>query len=238
MRKSLLLLTFCLILHPLTARAETFYSYVNRSGCIVFSNYAPKSGDATSVKEIEIEREQDRPDLIQFDESRFNQFDPLIKKYGSELEVDFNLIKALILVESNFNPRAVSPKGARGLMQLMPDTARRYGVFDLFDPEENIRGGTNHLRLLIDMFEGDLELVLSAYNAGENLVRKLNRIPRIPETIKYVRKIVEIYGSTKVRGNEQYAIYTPGTRMFRYYDQNGVLTFTNIDPPADARPVK
>jgi hypothetical protein len=238
MRKCLQIIVLCLLLFPAAARAEKFYSYVNRSGCIVFSNHAPKDGEATTVKEIEIERDRDRPDLIQFDQNRLNQFDQLIMKYGTELEVDFNLIKALILVESNFNPRAVSPKGARGLMQLMPDTARRYGVFDLFDPEENLRGGVSHLRFLIDMFDGDLELVLSAYNAGENLVRKINRIPRIPETVKYVRKIVEIYGNTKIRANEQFAVYTPGARFFRYYDQNGVLTLTNIDPPADARPVK
>ena len=235
--KRLILFTILLpILAAPLVRAEKFYSYTNRNGNLVFSNYRPAEGEAETVKEIDIERE--RPDLIQFDESKCNLYDEIIMKSSQESGVDFNLIKAVIMVESHFNPRAVSPKGAQGLMQLMPATARRFGVNNPFDPEENIQGGVTYLRYLIDLFEGNLELVLSAYNAGENLVKKIQRIPRIKETINYVKAIINIVGSSKTRISEDFVVYTPGSIFFRYYSEDGVLTLTNIDPPASAKPVK
>jgi len=235
--KRLILFTILLPLLTLPAlRAEKFYSYTNRNGNLVFSNYRPSDGEAETVKEIEIER--DRPDLLQFDEGHCNLFDEIIMKQSQESGVDFNLIKALIMVESHFNPRALSPKGAQGLMQLMPATARRFGVTNPYDPEENIQGGVTYLRYLIEMFDGNLELVLSAYNAGENLVKKIGRIPRIKETINYVKAITDIVGSSKTRISEDFVVYTPGSVFFRYLNEDGVLTLTNIDPPASAKPVK
>lgn len=136
-------------------------------------------------------------DSIDYDdfESRFE--DEILrasKRYG----VDPYLVKAVIKVESNFNPRALSPKNAMGIMQLIPATASIYGVEDPFDAADNIDGGVRHLRDLIEYFEGDLRLVLSAYNAGRDAVIKYGYdIPPFPETQAYVGKVLSYYGKIK-----------------------------------------
>jgi hypothetical protein len=99
------------------------------------------------------------------------------------------LVKAVIRAESNFDPTAISPKGAMGLMQLMPDTARMHEVRDAFDPAQNITGGARHLRYLMDRYEGNIDLVLAAYNAGTRPVDDAHGIPRIAETQEYVRRV-------------------------------------------------
>lgn len=116
-----------------------------------------------------------------------------IHNIGVRYRVDPNLIRAVIRTESSFNRYALSSKGAQGLMQLMPGTARDMNVIDPFDPRQNIEGGTRYLRFLMDTFEGDLTLTLAAYNAGPTLVKKVNRIPRIPETVKYVKRVLGHY---------------------------------------------
>lgn len=109
-------------------------------------------------------------------------------------KLDPDLLDAVIVVESGYNAQAVSPKGAQGLMQLMPGTAERFGVSDAFDPAENIRGGARYLRWLMGRFDGNLELVLAAYNAGEGAVAAYsNRIPPYPETQRYVRRVLKLY---------------------------------------------
>jgi soluble lytic murein transglycosylase-like protein len=104
------------------------------------------------------------------------------------------LLHAVISVESSYNPRAVSKKGAAGLMQLMPATARRYGVADAFDPVQNLGGGARYLRHLLELFDSDVSLALAAYNAGENAVKKHgNSIPPYRETLHYVPKVLDYY---------------------------------------------
>ncbi len=121
--------------------------------------------------------------------------DQLIKLNGSRFGVDPYLVFLVIEQESRFHPRAVSPKGARGLMQLMPGTARRLGVKNSFDIAENIKGGTQYLRELMDMFDGKVNLVLASYNAGEGAVLKYGRnVPPYRETREYVKKIGKRYG--------------------------------------------
>lgn len=117
----------------------------------------------------------------------------LIARYCQEYGMDWKLVAALIRVESNFNPNAVSPKGAEGLMQLMPQTQKEMGVKNPFLPAENIRGGVGYLKKLLDVFQGDLELTLAAYNAGVGRVQAYRAVPPIPETKLYVYKILALY---------------------------------------------
>lgn len=117
----------------------------------------------------------------------------LVRRLAPRYAIDPQLVLAVISVESAFNPQAVSPKNAQGLMQLMPGTAERFGVKQVFDPVENIKGGLAYLRWLLAFFEGDVRLVLAAYNAGERAVERYRGIPPYAETRAYVRKISGIY---------------------------------------------
>jgi len=118
------------------------------------------------------------------------RFEPLVQEHATRRGLRPDLVRAVIQVESGFNPRAMSPKGAMGLMQLMPATARELGVRDAYDPADNIRGGTAYLRQLLDRYEGNEELALAAYNAGFDAVdRHGGRVPPYSETQNYVRKV-------------------------------------------------
>ena len=116
----------------------------------------------------------------------------LARKLSQDYGLDPDLVLAMIKVESNFDPRALSPKNAQGLMQLIPATAERFGVRDVWDPEQNLRGGMAYLRWLLREFDGDLRLVLAAYNAGEAAVERHGGIPPYPETRRYVARIMDM----------------------------------------------
>jgi len=126
-----------------------------------------------------------------------NDYDKLISEYANKYGMEFAIIKAIIRAESGFNPKAVSRKGARGLMQLMPETAQRLNVSNSFDPRENIDGGVRHFKYLLSLFNNDLSLSLAAYNAGENLVYELRSIPPYRETVDYVRRVLSYYQAYK-----------------------------------------
>ena len=121
------------------------------------------------------------------------QFEPLINRYAKAYGVDKALVKAVIHAESDFNPYAVSRKGAQGLMQLMPETAHDLAVQDVFDPEENIRAGVQYLKILLKKFNGDLSLSLAAYNAGPHRVDQFGKVPPYRETKAYVKKVLTYY---------------------------------------------
>jgi soluble lytic murein transglycosylase len=158
----------------------------------------------------------------------------IIEKYARQYQLDPDLIRSMIKTESGFNPKAVSSKGAQGLMQLMPQTSVRLGVKNPFDPEENIRGGVQHLRTLLDTFDNNLTLSLAAYNAGENLVQRINRIPDYRETREYVQTVTKLFGKKDF-------ISPAATRkpqeFYQFIDQDGVLNLTNI-PPARLSEIK
>jgi len=128
--------------------------------------------------------------------NRRSGYDAYIDRYAAQYSVDPVLVRAVIQVESDFNPRCVSNKGARGLMQLMPETARQYGVRNIFDPEENIRGGVHNLADLLNRHRGDLHRVLAAYNAGDGAVAKYRGIPPYEETMTYVKRALTVYYGT------------------------------------------
>lgn len=129
-----------------------------------------------------------------------DRYAALVERASRAHGVDGALIHALIYAESSYDPNAVSPAGATGLMQLMPETARRYGEVDLFDPEQNVRVGVRHFRDLLSQFDGDLELALAAYNAGPAAVERAGRrIPPNAETTRYVPKVIAHYRRLQTR---------------------------------------
>jgi soluble lytic murein transglycosylase-like protein len=129
------------------------------------------------------------PEFFRTDPSAY---DALIRDKAREHKVDFALVKAIIHVESSFNPYAVSDRGARGLMQVLPETAKRHGIHDVYDPAQNIEAGIRYLKYLVTLFGDKQHLVLAAYNAGENAVRRHGGIPPYLETQLYVRKVLQM----------------------------------------------
>ena len=125
--------------------------------------------------------------------THYSQVRDMIMTAASRQGVDPALVEAIIAIESDFNPRAISPKGAIGLMQLMPQTASRYGVSNPFDPQENLTGGTRFLKDLLRRFDGDLRRALAAYNAGETAVLMYRDLPPYRETREYVQKVLARY---------------------------------------------
>ena len=120
-------------------------------------------------------------------------FDHIIQRVANSYDVDPDLVRAIIMAESSYNPRAVSKRGAKGLMQLMPKTAKYLGVEDSFDPEHNIDGGVRYFKELLDQFNGNVKLALAAYNAGSRKVRKYKGIPPFEATQRYVKKVFEYH---------------------------------------------
>lgn len=165
--------------------------------------------------------------------ARLQLRDTLTGRYGSEIQevsarygVDARLIEAVIHVESAFDPWALSPKGAQGLMQLMPRTAASLGVRDPFSPRENIEGGVRLLRSLINRYRGNLPLALSAYHAGVQPVDRSRGIPPYPETQEYVRRVLALYHPSRNQ--------TLRPLIYSYEDAEGTRIYTNI-PPAGRR---
>ncbi|MCX5838279.1 MAG: lytic transglycosylase domain-containing protein [Deltaproteobacteria bacterium] len=177
-----LVLTFLLLMASL-CHAD-IYKYTDPEGVIHLTN-VPTEPDIPYVlvmkeKRVIFELKGDIP-----------LYEDLIARASERYRVDSALVKAIIKAESNFNHRAVSPVGARGLMQLMPATAASLQVKDSFHPETNIDGGVRYLRYLMNLFNSNLPLVLAAYNAGENaVIRHNNRIPPYPETQTYVKRVL------------------------------------------------
>ncbi len=149
-----------------------------------------------------------------------SRFGEEIREVAARHGVAADLVEAVIRVESAFNPRAVSNKGAQGLMQLMPRTASSLGVRNAFDPRENIDGGVRHLRYLLDRYPGNVSLALAAYNAGEKAVDHYGGIPPYAETQQYVQKILGAGGAGSSRGVRNV--------VYRYTETDGTITLTNI----------
>lgn len=138
-----------------------------------------------------------RPVSIDLDGLR--QFGAVVTQIAGQFGIEAALLHAVISVESGYNAKAVSPHGAAGLMQLMPVTAKRFGVANVFDPADNVRGGAQYLSYLLDLFDNDMHLALAAYNAGEGAVLKHGRrIPPYRETVAYVPRVVDFYNKLRM----------------------------------------
>lgn len=157
-------------------------------------------------------------------------FAHVIRTAAERHGVDARLVEAIVQAESAGNPTAVSPKGARGLMQLMPERAAELGVRDSFDPVQNVDGGVRHMRDLLQRFGGDVTLALAAYNAGEAAVRTHGGIPPYAETREYVRRVRALYDGAARVTPKTVALDTTPQRVYRGVGADGTLTFTNLPP--------
>ena len=190
--KVVLLIAMCLA--PLYGYSG-IYGYVDERGVYHFTNMIPV-GKKFKIIVPDQNATALVPDRdINWDNSNY---DTLIMRHSTMHGVDPLLVKAVMKAESNFNPYARSPKGAQGLMQLMPDTARLMLVDNPYDPDENIKGGTKYLKFLDEMFQGDMELMLAGYNAGPNRVLEHNmKVPPIEETKTFIKRVKEYYKKIK-----------------------------------------
>jgi soluble lytic murein transglycosylase len=167
------------------------YRYQDERGVYHFTNITPIGRKYVVII-------PDKPGPIETQAIEATNYDILIIKHSKDHGIDPSLVKAVMKVESNFNPYAVSPKGAQGLMQLMPETARLMKVRNPFDPDENIKGGIRYLKFLEEAFQGDLELMLAAYNAGPSKVIENNmKVPPINETRTFVKRVKDLYKRLK-----------------------------------------
>jgi hypothetical protein len=174
------------------------YQYVDKSGVVHFSNN-PKAKSGKFKLYLKTQDKQKKRSnvkaVLPSDKSleRFTRYDRWIRQAAILYQLPVELLRAVIMVESNYDPRATSSVGAQGLMQLMPETAQRMEVRDSYDPRENIFGGARYLRILANLFNGDLQLTVAAYNAGEGAVVKYNGVPPYHETQDYVVKVLTFY---------------------------------------------
>jgi soluble lytic murein transglycosylase-like protein len=187
-----LLVSFCLFFLPSPSSAG-IYRYEDENGVIHFTNCPRDAKFKLYIRESKEDVGGRNSSFSYIRDS--NQYDALISEFSKKYQVDFALIKAVIRAESGFNPAAVSRKGAKGLMQLMPETASRVNVSNVFNPRENIEGGVRYLKYLLSLFNDDLRLSLAAYNAGENIVAEVRSIPPYRETVDYVKKVLSYYQS-------------------------------------------
>lgn len=210
--KRLLLL---LILTITPCQAEKLHTYLDSNGVKVITNLGSSRSSLNSGSTTN-QPDSDNPNYI-----------PIIGRLSEQYGIASDLVEAIVQVESGFDPLAISPKDCKGLMQLHPDTAKRFGVVDVFDPEENIEGGLKFLKHLMERFPGNLDHVLAAYNAGENAVLRHNGIPPYQETVEYVKKVRSLYNPiSKEEALEQRR--KMNRRIVRIVDSSGEVLLTNI----------
>ncbi len=204
------------------------YQYTSEDGVICYTDL-PFGKKAELVIKDSVESS---PSLQKYDRTDYTDteyYQSIIHEKASKYNVDPSLVKAVIKTESNWNKRAVSKKGAMGLMQLMPSTASEMNVRNPFDPEENIEGGIKYLRYLLERFNGDLTLALAAYNAGPKWIDKYGIVPPITETKQYVKKVLALY-----KGGSPYSLTASDNRkekrsepIYKVSLQDGTVLFTN-----------
>lgn len=196
MRIPAIILILAVIAKPFPVMAD-IYSYRDENGVLNYTNIRPN----TALYEVHVaykDKPRSHATAVYY---HYGNDDPvtlpphlntIVKRAALDYAVDKALVQAVIHAESDFNTRAVSIKGASGLMQLMPETAQRYGIQDIFDPEQNVMGGVRYLRELLDAFGNNMRLALAAYNAGESSVLRYGGVPPFPETVNYVERVLKL----------------------------------------------
>lgn len=178
-------------LSPGIARAEGIYKYVEKDGTIVYTNVPPPGKAVHRMRGAFHQAPKASEPAAKGPGAA--QYDSYIRAAATRYRIPENLVRAVMHAESNFDRHAVSPRGACGLMQLMPQTAQEMYVKDIFDVQQNIEGGARYLRVLANQFEGDMVKMLAAYNAGPDALNKFGGLPPFEETQAYVRKVLELY---------------------------------------------
>ena len=186
------LATVCLLVAAAQPARADVYMFKDKQGVLTFTNVPNHTGYKRILR--------DSGAAFGGGATTGTAFDELISSASGRYNVDPDLIRAVIKTESDFNSNARSHKGAMGLMQLMPDTARMHNVSDAYNPNENVDGGVRHLRMLLERYQGNLELSLAAYNAGAGAVEKHGGIPPYNETREYVRRVLRFYDTFRGTG--------------------------------------
>jgi hypothetical protein len=220
---------FFLILFVFTIAQADIYKHVDENGVIYYTDVPfGKNTDRVIKEKSETSSNWNGPTkLVSVDKSYYNS---IIHEKAAIYDLDPSLIKAVIKTESNWNNRAISRKGAMGLMQLMPATAIEMNVSNPFDPEENIEGGTKYLKYLLERFNGDLTLALAAYNAGPKTVEKFGYIPPITETKQYVNRVLSLYNGKTIypsTGSSSTKNAKKPERIYKITLEDGTILFTN-----------
>jgi soluble lytic murein transglycosylase-like protein len=187
---------FCSVLVVVTSPVSLYadiYVHMDSEGVLHFTNTPTSSNYKIFIREKPLLSSNSHVT------NDINRYDDVITEASKSHGVPFSLLKALIKIESDFNPRAISSAGAIGLMQIMPENISALNIKDPFDPWENIMGGTRYLKQLIGRFNGKLPMALAAYNAGPNIVDRYKQIPPFKETENYVEKVMEYYSIFKKR---------------------------------------
>ncbi len=215
MKKIILISVLILIAGSGISYAD-IYKYVDENGITHFTNIQTGQGYEKFITEG-TKAVSSGSGKKSYSLDRIDDYTQIISNKSIKYDLEPSLINAVIQVESNWNSSAVSPKGARGLMQLMPSTAKDMDVSNPFSPEENIDGGTKYLRYLLDRYNGDLSLALAAYNAGPERVEKSGGIPQIQETRQYVKKVLSLYNRTD----------TSPAPIYKLKTSDGTVLYTN-----------
>jgi Transglycosylase SLT domain/Domain of unknown function (DUF4124) len=202
-------MTFGAVLFPPPEARAKILRYIDAEGVIWFTNTPPTSEQRGAVESAPATKQPKRAGRVRAHPYR-TEVEQLAQQYG----LSPNLVSALMAVESDFDPTAISPKGAQGLMQLMPLIVKYYRVYNPLNPQQNIEGGIRYLSDLLQLFDNQLPLALAAYNGGEGLVRKHGGVPPMLES--YVNKVLTLYEQTR------------GTSIHRYITPAGLVLFSNV----------
>jgi soluble lytic murein transglycosylase-like protein len=225
-------LFFIFLLFNATVYADIYQT--NQSDGTVYFTNKPASGSRLVMVEKKPDRKKaaktEAKTAVLVKKSRHaGNYSSIVEEKSKKHNVDPKLVKAVISAESGWNPSAVSPKGAVGIMQLMPGTASDMGVDNRYNPEQNIEGGIKYLRYLLDKFNGNMTLALAAYNAGPTRVERAQGVPAIPETVNYVKRVMNTYSGTAVPGYHTSWIPATASAKIKVVSQkDGSVLFTNV----------